>query len=120
MDNNTNGLVIHAGTNSLRWGLKLSDEQIAEQVINIGKDGMNDGVEKVFISSLIFRGPKTKFLNPRILNINRILYELCQQNGFIFINNDNITADFISPIDDIHLKDEGTVLLKQNFLRALF
>ena len=115
-DNEADGLIVHAGTNSLRPSLKLSDEKIAEDIIKIGKEAQRDGVRKVLISSLIFR--KSRFFNTRISNINKILYDLCHQNGFIFIDNTNIDSSYLK--DGLHLNFDGNDLLKQNFLQALY
>ena len=119
--NKPDGLLIHAGTNSL--GVKdgegevlWTDEEIAEQIADIGLRARQDGVRKIFISSLISR--RGRFFNDRISNINSILHEICHQNDFIFISNCNINFSHLE--DSLHLTDEGSSVLNENFLQALY
>ena len=119
--NKTHGLLIHSGTNSVhqktREGeLVWTDEEIAQQILDTGIQARKDGVRIVLVSSLIVR--RGKFWNRRVSNINSILNELCHQNNFIFINNQNINLSHLE--DGLHLTDEGLSILKDNFLRALY
>ena len=49
-----------------------------------------------------------------------MLYDLCKQNDFIYIDNDNITSEYLFAGDGLHLTDDGTRLLKQNFMQAIY
>ena len=62
----------------------------------------------------IKKNPK---LNPVIQRVNDQLCELCEVNGFIFIN-DMITTDHHWR-DGIHLQDVGANILSENFYQVL-
>ena len=119
--NKADGLVIHAGTNSLGvkdgdGNLLWTDEEIAEQIADIAFRARKDGVRKIFISSLIVR--RGRFFNERITNINSLLHEICHQNDFIYISHCNINFSHLE--DALHLTDEGLSVLSENFLQALY
>ena len=50
--------------------------------------------------------------------MNSILQAACLQEGFVFINNNNINLDFHT--DGLHLNDFGTAILKMNILRCFY
>ena len=119
--NKADGLLIHSGTNSLgvkdRFGnLVWTDEDIIAQIVGTAFRARKDGVRKIFISSLIER--RGRFFNEKISNINSILYQICHQNDFIFINNCNLNSSHLQ--DGLHLTDEGLSILNENFLQALY
>ena len=70
----------------------------------------------VFISSILVK--KNPQLNPVIQRVNDQLRELCEINGFLFINNDMITTDHHWR-DGIHLQDIGANILSGNFYQVL-
>ena len=59
-------------------------------MINIGLNCENHGVSKVFISPILVK--KSPKLNHAIGRVNYQLRELCEINGFLFINNDIMTT----------------------------
>ena len=63
---------------------------------------------------LIKKNPK---LNPVIQRVNDQLCELCEVNGFLFIN-DMITTDHHWR-DGIHLQAVGANILSENFYQVL-
>ena len=88
-EDKSDGLLIHAGTNSLPrkdedGNLIWTDEEIAQEIIDIGLRARKDGVRVILVSSLVVR--RGRFFTSRISNINAILHELCHQNDFIFIS----------------------------------
>ena len=119
-DENSHGLVIVAGTNSLRTPRgqeEISDTEIAKMILQTGLHGREKGVTKVFVSGLILR--KGMFFQRRIFNINKILKEQCLELGFIYIDQSNIFIEHLHE-DGLHLNHEGTYILKQNILKALY
>ena len=117
-DENPHGAIIIGGTNDLpkRAGRRqLTDEEIANNLISTGEYAASQGVTKVFISGIIFR--RGAYYNNRRRNINNILRDNCLEHGFIYIDNDNILE---SHTDGLHLLDEGTNILINNIIKALF
>ena len=91
----------------------------ANNIINIGLNCKNHGINKVFISSSFVKKTivkKTPKLNRIIRRVNDQLRELCEINGFLFINNDMIATD--NPTDIIHLQDIVTNILTKNFYQV--
>ena len=77
---------MHVGTNDILSN--TNDTELANNIINIGSNFKNHAVSKVFISSILVK--KNPKLNPVIQRVNDQLRELCEINGFLFINNDMI------------------------------
>ena len=88
----------------------------ANNIINIRLNYKNHGINKVFISSILVK--KTPKLSRIIRRMNDQLRELCEINGFLFINNDMIATDHLWR-DVIHLQDIGTNILSKNFYQVL-
>jgi len=123
--------VIHAGANDIfQLGGKeggLTDDQINTVCGNILTCGMickEYGVNKVTISSVL-PGRSKKFTLSSIF-INNILEQLCEEVGFDFIRNANISYEI--PTEDskglfyrdgLHLNDDGRKILMQNFIDYL-
>ena len=96
--------------------INANDTELANNIINIGLNCKNHGVSKVFILSILVK--KNPKLNPVIRKVNDQLRELCEINGFLFIDNDIITTDHLWR-DGIHLQDIGTNVLSRNFYQVL-
>ena len=122
--------IIHAGANDVLQKSKnggLTDEQIQSICANILTSGMiakEYGVNKVCISSVLTG--KSKNFQLSSIFINSILEKMCQEVGFDFIKNDNITYEF--PTEDepglfykdgLHLNDKGRDILMHNFINYL-
>ena len=92
-----------------------SDNALADEIIEIGRKCVANGVEKVFISGLVIceRVDKT-----RVSNINKILESKCVELDFIFIKNENIYSEHIWK-DGIHLSDKGKDILSINYINTL-
>ena len=87
----------------------------ANNIINIRLNCKNHGIKKVFISSILVK--KTPKLSRIIRRVNDQLRELCEINGFLFINNDMIATDHLWR-DVIHLQDIGTNILTKHFYQV--
>ena len=75
------------------------------------------GVTNVLISSILPRSHSAFQCNRHRLNI--VLRELCEKNGFMFIENDDIILRPHGHHDGVHLNGEGSNLLHKNLLFAL-
>ena len=77
-------VIVHVGINNLLNHMLAneSDENIAEEIINIGKNWQSNSVEKVMISGFV----KCSKINPsRIRNVNNLLSEKCKLHNYIFL-----------------------------------
>ena len=89
---------------------------LANKIIAIGEYCKSTGVSNVFISSLLVTA---NFRHTQLIRqINDILKTLCVQHGFIYIDNDNISQNFLFE-DGIHLVNAGRNILANNIIRAL-
>ena len=110
-------VVIHVGINDLLSEnlSNASDQVIADQIIEIGKKCTHYGVEKVFISALL----ACKRVNPNRINIiNDLIKVRCDFHGFVYIDHNNIKDEHLWK-DGIHLRENGKVILAQNFLDSI-
>ena len=111
-------ILIHGGCNDVKpmpGHKELSYQEIAEEILNMGLTCREKGVNNVVISGLICR--KNKILSKKIWSINNILRVKCQELGFYFVNNQNITERNLWK-DGLHLNHTGTIILANNFLNV--
>ena len=111
-------VIIHAGGNDLRTmrNNPTPPMQVANEIIDIGLACKKNGASRVIISGVITRKPK--FLQDRCRDVNEVLASLCEISKFTYIDNKDITLDYLLK-DGVHLNDEGSVLLAQNYLNCL-
>ena len=116
----TNDLaIVHVGTNDIapRPNMqKLSNEAVAEGIIEIGKRCVTSGVKDVVISGLIVR--EDREIDERRVQVNNLLRDLCLQNGFKFLDNGNIPQSSLWK-DGLHLTKPGIVALANNMIYFL-
>jgi hypothetical protein len=74
-------------------------------------------VTNVLISSILPRSHSGFQGNRHCLN--NVLRELCEKNGFIFVENDDIVLRPHGHYDRVHLNKEGSDILCRNLLFAL-
>ena len=110
-------VVIHAGTNDIcgRNRRDASAQQIANDIINIGKRCKTGGVVNVYISSLLITNNASA--NTKGKDINTILNTLCSENNYFFINNDFLDTNHLE--DAVHLTWEGRRDLVNNYIQIL-
>ena len=113
-DDKPNAIVIHVSTNDILN--HANHEDIALSIINIRLDCKNNGVNEVFISSVLVK--KNPNLTAIVCRVNDMLRNLCEKNGFSFICNDVITTNYLRK-DGVHLQDMGTHILRNHFLKFL-
>ena len=114
VDDKPDVVLLHIDTNDILSN--ANDTELANNIINIGLNCKNHGVSKVFISFILVK--KNPKLNPVFHRVNNNLRELCEINGFLFINNDMITSNHLWR-DDIHLQEIGTNILSRSFYQVL-
>ena len=85
--------------------------------IQIGERCKNSGVNCVMISSITSRRP-LKCQKKRNI-VNDKLRELCEQCGFVYIDNAEIRVDQHLWKDGLHLNESGTAKLAYNFISAI-
>lgn len=112
-------VIIQSGSNDLPTSrydpVPVGD--IANDIMASGITCKQYGVENVIVSSVL---PRNKwFLQERARDLNKFLSELCKVHGFIFIDNFNISVDQHLYSDGVHLNDEGTIVLANNYLECL-
>ena len=56
-------------------------------------------------------------LQGRCYSLNDTLKRMCQENGFVFIDNENISLSHL--YDGVHLGKPGSRILEDNILKAL-
>ena len=108
-------VVINAGSNDVARDEK-SAKEIAENVIGIGHTCRQEGVNEIFISSLIIQ---SKFKSAKLIGeINILLKQLCEENHFKYVDNSNILKGDLWK-DGLHLLDGGLTKLGNNFINAI-
>ena len=114
-DDTPDVLILHIGCNDI--GKKqLTENEIAEWIVEIGRQCKESNVNDIFILSLIYRAQKR--LNVKVIAVNNILKRVCKLNGLGFIDYSNICAENLFE-DGLHLNDDGKVILANNFIYVL-
>ena len=112
-------VLIQAGGNDV--GTKTEDanpitsDMIAEDVIGIAQKARSLGAKHVFIGGITMRSNRS--FTDGCNKLNNTLKSLCIAHGFIYIDNNEILPE--QTYDGVHLDDEGTRLLANNYLHAL-
>ena len=111
-------VIIQAGGNDLPDNRRDSNKlvNVANKIIEAGLTCRKLGATNILIGGVTIR--QTKFLRERCMELNDILQSLCSFNNFTFINNSDINEEHLHS-DGVHLNDDGTKLLADNYLRAL-
>ena len=109
-------VTIHVGINNLlNESPNQSTDKIVDDIINMGRECMLYGVEKVMISGIT---ECKRIDSDRITNVNRMINEKCKQENFIFVNNDVINHTHLWK-DGLHLNENGKVVLANNVLKYI-
>ena len=86
---------------------KLTEEEIANEIISIGSNYRQKGVNEIIISGLICR--KGQYHNSRVLKVNDYLQKFCFENRFYFIDNSKIKRDYLFG-DGLHLLESDKLI----------
>ena len=114
IDNKPDVNVIQVDTNDILN--HANHEDIARTITNIGLDWKNNGINEVFVSSILVK--KNPNLTVIVRRVNDMLRDLCEKNGSSIICNDVITTDYLWK-DGVHLLDIGTYILSNFFSKFL-
>ena len=115
-DDTPDVLILHIHCNDI-GNKQLTENEIADWIVKIGRQCKESNVNNVFISSLICRAQKR--LKDKVIAVNNILKRVCKLNGLAFIDNSNICAENLFE-DSLHLNDDGKVILGNNFIYFLY
>ena len=88
-------------------------DELANHIIEAGEICKRYGVEDIFVAGVTARPG----LQRRCYGLNDRLEQLCEERGFVFINNDNISISHL--YDKVHIGEAGSRILKGNYLKAL-
>ena len=99
--------------------------EVAGHILEAARVCKNHNVSNVYVSSVLPRSSPYFQINRR--KLNSILKKECEENGFIFIDNDTIVNDRTKEIilrehvcwDGVHLNRAGSDILRDNFLYYL-
>ena len=92
---------------------QLTENEIEEQILIIGRQCKESNVNDVFISLLIGRAQER--VNDKAIAVNNILKRVGKLNGLGFIVNSNICLVNLSE-NGLHLTDDGKVILGNNYI----
>ena len=110
-DDKPDACVINIGSNNLG---KDQPHEIANQIIRIVNKCHEHGVNKVYVSSIPLRIGKDREMR----GVYNILRAKTFLHDFILIDNSNIKHHHLGK-DNIHLNYNGTIVLANNFIRAI-
>ena len=114
-DDTSDVLILHIGCNDIS-NKQLTETEIAEWIVKIGRQCKESNLNYVFISSLTCRAQKR--LNDKVIAVNNILKRVCKLNGLEVIDNSTICSENLFD-DGLHLNDDGKVILTNNFIYVL-
>ena len=103
--------IIHIGSYSL---YRNDNFGMVDEILNIVDICKSYGVNEVFVSGITCRHQFYK----NVCEINNMLRSKQFIKDFIFIDNANLKPEHIWR-DKIHLNDNGTSILTNNFIRCL-
>ena len=109
-------VIIHVGVNDLLNGnSQLKVNQLIENIKKITEKCVSFGVKKIYVSGLVF----TRRVDlPTLERVHALLSNFCGDNGFVYIDNRNITGDCLYQ-DGLHLLETGKNILERNFIFVL-
>ena len=108
-----NSALIHIGINDiLKVQSDLKFESLTRNILEISQRCKEHGIEEIIISSLVV----TERIDPNLLvRANASLCNMCNGNGFCFVDNSNISVDNLFKVK-LHLLDSGKTILVNNFI----
>ena len=113
---NSDDALLHVGVNDL-----LNDESqdsvqnLLDNLRQIGLKCKSAGVKRVLISGIVVNN---KLTSAYISSVNQRISNMCRDNSFVFIDNNNIPTSSLLR-DGIHLLEVGKSILANNFIDNL-
>lgn len=108
---NPDTVIINAGSNDIQ---NLECDVIAKNILRIVDICRDNGVNKVFVSSIIYR----RGLNHKVSELNNLLKSRQLIHDYILIDNSNVTSCHIW-VDNIHPNNQGVENIANNFINAI-
>ena len=90
----------------------MTPDKIANEIADMMMLCHDYGVSDIFISAMICR--KGKFSNGKVKRVNFLLKHIYEENGYFFIDSNNIEIKDLWN-DGIHLLESGKTKLAENF-----
>ena len=115
IDETPNRIILHGGCNDVN-NKSSAPEKIADEIADMAILCRDYGVNDVFLSAMICR--RSKFLNGKVKPVNFLLKQICEENGYFFIDNSNIEIRDLWK-DGIHLLESGKTKAAENFMYFL-
>ena len=116
-DGKPNQVIIIAGTNDIQRdvhpGSTINEYQIVEDLMAIARTSREVGAQKIYVSAVMVRHGH-HYRNP-VIRVNNLLQSRCSDEGFIYMDQSDITSSHIST-DGVHLNFFGQTILKMNIL----
>ena len=81
----------------------------------IGLKCKSAGVKRVLVSGIV---ANNKLTSAYILSVNQPIFNMCRDNSFVFIDNNNIPTPSLFH-DGLHLLEVGKRILADNFIDNL-
>ena len=115
IDETPDRITLHAKCNDVN-NKNLTPEKIANQLADMAILCCDYGVSDIFISAMICR--RGKVLNGKVKRESFLSKQICEKNGYFFIDNSNIEIRDLWK-DGIHLLESGKTKLAENFIYFL-
>ena len=118
-DNKPNRVIIVAGTNDIgrdvQPGRSVNEFEIVENLMKTARLARDTGAQSVYVSAVIVRHGY-QYKNP-VARVNSLLEATCATEGFIYIDQSDISSSHIAK-DGVHLNFYGQTLLKMSLLNC--
>ena len=112
-DNLFDEAVIHIGINDIVNNKNsLNTGHMLQNIKNIALKCKRYGIQKVLISGLL---TTNRLAQDVIEEVNKLIKNMCNIEGYCYVNNDNITRANLFK-DGLHLLDTGKQILADNFV----
>ena len=109
--------MIIAGTNDIQRdvlpGSTVNENQVVEDLMAIARTAREVGAKKIHVSSVLVRRGH-HYRNP-VIRVNNLLQARCSEEGFIHMDQSDITSSHIE-MQGVHLNFHGQTILKMNIL----
>ena len=110
-------VIIVAGTNDLARDAyekeSIDEFVVVEDLMKIARAARNQGAKEIYVSGIMVRRGH-RYLEI-VQKVNELLYMACIAEGYVFIDQADITMAHISS-DGVHLNSHGTFILLHNIL----
>ena len=106
-------VIIHVGINDLLNDVAIND--LISNTEKIGRTCVEKGVKDVIVSGIVY---SRRLKKEMIDEANKRLEELCLQNEFLFLQNNNIKVEDLCK-DGLHLDKNGKIIFFDNICNFL-